>query len=88
MTSLDGAAIDDLAANFQGQLVRADGPDVRRARQIWNGHIQRRPALIARCAGVADVVAAVRFGREHDLHLRSGAAATRSPATPSATTAS
>src|SRR4029453_13380556 len=36
-------------------------------RKVWNGHIDRRPALIARCRGVADVIAAVRFAREHDL---------------------
>ena len=37
------------------------------ARAIWNGAIERRPACIARCTGVADVVAAVRFARERDL---------------------
>ncbi len=37
------------------------------ARQIWNGDIQRRPAVIARCTGTADVLAAVRFAREHEL---------------------
>ena len=37
------------------------------ARQIWNGHVQRRPALVARCRGVADVIAAVRFCRDNDL---------------------
>jgi FAD/FMN-containing dehydrogenase len=68
MTSLDRAAIDGLAANFQGQLIQPDDPSYDTVRQIWNGHIQRRPALIARCTGVADVMAAVRFGREHDLH--------------------
>ncbi|MEA2685473.1 MAG: hypothetical protein QOE93_668, partial [Actinomycetota bacterium] len=36
-------------------------------RQIWNGHTQRRPALIARCSGPADVMAAVRFGRDRGL---------------------
>ena len=44
------------------------------ARSIWNGAIDRRPAWIARCTGVADVVAAVRFARERDLlvAVRSG----------------
>jgi len=67
MTSIDRAAIDGLAANFQGQLIQPDDPAYDVVRQIWNGHIQRRPALIARCSGVADVITAVRFGREHDL---------------------
>ena len=44
------------------------------ARAIWNGAIDRRPACIARCTGVADVVAAVRFARERELlvAVRSG----------------
>ena len=67
MTSIGKAAIDGFAASFQGQLIRPDDPTYDSVRQIWNGHIQRRPALIARCAGVADVIAAVRFGREHGL---------------------
>lgn len=67
MSSIDRAAIDGLAASFLGQLVRPDDPTYDNVRQIWNGHIQRRPALIARCSGVADVIAAVRFGREHGL---------------------
>ncbi len=68
MTSIDRAAVDGLAANFQGQLIQPEHPSYDQARQIWNGHVGRRPALIARCSGVADVVAAVRFGREHELN--------------------
>ena len=65
---IDGAAIEGLAAKFQGRLVTPDAPDYDQVRQIWNGHIQRRPALIARCTGVADVIAAVRFGRDQGLN--------------------
>jgi hypothetical protein len=56
-----------LAANFAGELVSEHDPGYETARRIWNGHVPRRPALIARCRGVADVIAAVRFCREHDL---------------------
>jgi hypothetical protein len=61
---LDRDALDQLAASFRGELVRpADrGYDVHR--RVWNGSIDRHPALIARCTGVADVIAAVRFARE------------------------
>ena len=68
MSAVAREAVENLAANFQGPLVRPDDPSYDDVRRIWNGHVQRRPALIARCTGVADVVAAVRFGREHDLH--------------------
>ena len=67
MTSIDKAAVSGLAANFQGQLIQPGDPTYDSVRQIWNGHIQRKPALIARCSGMADVIAAVRFGREHEL---------------------
>ncbi len=52
---------------FRGQFIRPGDADYDDARQIWNGHIQRHPALIARCAGAADVQAVVRFCRDTDL---------------------
>jgi FAD/FMN-containing dehydrogenase len=67
MTSTIAVPLDKLATNFVGDLVRPDDPRYDQARRIWNGQIQRCPALIARCRGVADVIAAVRFCREHDL---------------------
>ena len=72
---IDSTAIEGLAAGFSGDLLGQDDAGYDDARQVWNGHIQRRPALIARCRGVADVIAAVRFGREHDLltSVRGGA---------------
>ena len=54
---------------FRGRLMGADDADYDAARAIWNGAIDRRPRLIARCIGAADVVAAVRFAREHDLQI-------------------
>ena len=67
MTAIDSNAVDTLAADFLGDLVRPGDATYDDARKVWNGHIDRRPALIARCRGVADVIAAVRFAREHDL---------------------
>jgi FAD/FMN-containing dehydrogenase len=67
MTALDTSTVDALDADFLGELVRPGDPAYDDTRKIWNGHIDRRPALIARCRGVADVIAAVRFAREHDL---------------------
>src|SRR6266511_4294206 len=71
---LDQAVVAELQASFRGPLVGRDDPGYDEHRQIWNGSIQKRPALIARCAGVADVIAAVKFGRQTGLPVavRSG----------------
>ena len=72
--TLDETALAELQAGFRGQVVGRDDPTYEEHRKIWNGSIDRRPALIARCAGVADVMAAVKFGRQHGLPVavRSG----------------
>src|SRR5687767_4622171 len=54
-------------AAFRGPLLRPGEAGYDDARLIWNAMIDRRPALIARCTGTADVVAAVRLAREHGL---------------------
>ena len=64
---LDDATLANVTRHFKGELIRRHDPPYDAARRIWNGAIDRRPALIARCTGVADVQAAVRFAREHDL---------------------
>jgi hypothetical protein len=65
--TLDAAAVDALRSDFVGELIQPGDARYDDARRIWNGHIDRRPALIARCSGVADVIASVRFAREHDV---------------------
>jgi FAD/FMN-containing dehydrogenase len=67
-------ASDELGGSFRGELLLPTSPGYDTARRIWNGAIDRHPACIARCSGVADVVAAVRFARERDLlvGVRSG----------------
>jgi FAD/FMN-containing dehydrogenase len=57
----------ELRGRFRGALLRPGEEGYDEARRIWNGAIDRRPALIARCAGADDVAVAVRFAREHDL---------------------
>jgi FAD/FMN-containing dehydrogenase len=54
---------------FRGRLISSGEPDYDLARAVWNGAIDRRPRLIARCIGTADVVAAVRVARDHDLEI-------------------
>jgi FAD/FMN-containing dehydrogenase len=64
---LDEAAIQELAGQLGGEVVRPGDQGYDRARAVWNGMIDRRPALIARCASAADVVVAVNFARARDL---------------------
>ena len=54
---------------FRGVLVAPDQPGYGDARAVWNGTVDRRPRLIARCNGTADVAAAVRFARDRDLEI-------------------
>jgi FAD/FMN-containing dehydrogenase len=54
-------------ASIGGVTICPSDADYDGARQAWNGLIDKRPALITRCTGVADVIAAVRFARDHDL---------------------
>ena len=71
---LDSRAVDDLATSFGGSLIRPDDTVYDAERRIWNGSIDRRPALIAQCAGVADVISAVHLARDHEqlVAVRSG----------------
>ena len=66
---LDENALSALAGSFHGQLVRPSDRDYDEQRRIWNGSIDRRPGLIARCTGVADVIAAIRFARASALEI-------------------
>lgn len=59
--------ISGLRGRFRGALLRPGEEGYDTTRRVWNGAIDRRPALIARCAGTDDVVEAVRFARERDL---------------------
>jgi hypothetical protein len=64
---IDNGAYRTLRANFRGALLRPPEEGYNEARRVWNGAIDKKPALIARCAGTDDVAAAVRFAREQDL---------------------
>lgn len=60
-------ALEGLRDGMRGEVVTPADAGYDEHRRVWNGSIDRRPAAIARCAGVADVIAAVRFARDQDL---------------------
>jgi len=72
--ALDPAMLARLAESLSGGIVTPVDDGYEEARRVWNGSIDKRPAAIVRPRGVADVMAAVRFARDHDLlvAVRSG----------------
>jgi FAD/FMN-containing dehydrogenase len=72
--ALDAAAVSALRDGLRGELIGADDASYEEHRAVWNGSIDRYPALIARCGGVADVMSALKFAGESGLAVavRSG----------------
>jgi FAD/FMN-containing dehydrogenase len=64
---LEEAVAQELRAGLRGPMLRPGDQGYDEVRKVWNGMIDRRLALIARCAGVADVLAAVKFARSHEV---------------------
>ena len=64
---LDPAHLENLRQVFRGELIQRGHHGYEVARRVWNGNIDRRPALIARCTGVADVQGAVEFAQLRGL---------------------
>ncbi|MBV8218323.1 MAG: FAD-dependent oxidoreductase [Solirubrobacterales bacterium] len=62
-------ALDELAARLRAQVLLAGDCRYENARRVFNAMIDRRPALIVRCATAQDVIEGVNFAREHDLPL-------------------
>ena len=58
-----------LRERFRGALLAPGEEGYEEARRVWNGAVDRRPALIAQCAGVDDVQQALRFALERDLRV-------------------
>src|SRR5437588_6947004 len=65
--ALQDGTVDQLRETVGGAVITPVDPAYGEARRVWNGMVDRRPAVVVRCASTADVVAAVNFGREHDL---------------------
>jgi FAD/FMN-containing dehydrogenase len=65
--TIDEGVVGELTARFKGTVLTRDGAGYEEARAIWNGMIDRRPSIIARCTTTSDVVHAVNFARENRL---------------------
>ena len=63
------ASLDDLRPRLRGPLLAPGDPGYDDARSVWNAMIDRRPVAIARCLGVADILACVKFARDNRLDL-------------------
>src|SRR3981081_532221 len=70
--------VQALRTSISGHVFTSDDPGYDQARIVWNGAIDRRPAVIVRCVNSADVSAAIRFARQHNLEIavRGGAHST------------
>lgn len=64
---MSGQAIDQLRSSFRGELIQPTDAAYDSARRVYNGMIDKRPRLIARCTDVADVIAAVKFGASNQM---------------------
>jgi FAD/FMN-containing dehydrogenase len=60
-------SVEKFKQSLSGEILRAGDAGYDKARTVPNAMIDRRPAIIARCAGAADVIACIRFAREHDV---------------------
>ena len=69
VTEPDGSDLEELRTSLRGATLQPGDEGYEEAQRIWNGMIDRHPAVIARCAGPADVMAAVRFARERGLPI-------------------
>ncbi len=67
VTEIATEALQTFKAGFRGAVLTPEAPDYDETRKIWNAMIDRRPGLIVRCTGTADVVHAVRFAQQHGL---------------------
>ena len=69
VTEVPQLTVDNFASKLRGELLKRNSDSYEDARRIWNGASDRRPALIVRCRGIADVIDTVTFARRHDLLL-------------------
>lgn len=67
LATIDAQSLENLKSRIHGEVITPQDREYDRARAVWNGMIDRHPALIVQCSGTADVIEAVRFAKEHHL---------------------
>jgi FAD binding domain/Berberine and berberine like len=65
--NLQQSELEKFQKSLRGELIFSDHPAYEQVRTLWNGMINKRPAMIAQCAATADVISCIKFAREHDL---------------------
>lgn len=66
-TVLNESAVEEFGSSLRGELIAPGDAGYDDARRVWNANVNKRPALVARCQGVADVISSVSFARDNDL---------------------
>jgi FAD/FMN-containing dehydrogenase len=69
MAGFDAAKIENLKQHFSGKVILPGDDDYDEARKIWNGMVDKRPAVIARCSGTQDAVTALNFARDNGVRF-------------------
>jgi FAD/FMN-containing dehydrogenase len=67
VTAISDAIIQEFKTSLSGQLILPEDPSYNEVRRVWNAMIDKRPALITRCAGTADVIKSIKFARANNL---------------------
>ena len=68
-TTLSESSLEDFQQRLRGEVITPGDPGYDEARALWNGNIDKRPALIVLCDGVADVIDCVNFARDNNVLL-------------------
>ena len=69
MSRIENKIIQELKSKIRGQVISPTEPDYNKARAIWNAMINKKPGVIVRCSGVADVITSVNIARDSNLLL-------------------
>lgn len=67
VSNLDNTAIENLVSRIRGEIILPSNERYDQARKVYNGMIDKRPGMIVQCTDVADVISAVKFGKENEL---------------------